>query len=482
MILAVILLLVPLLTLALAASQPTIAQLTRRAAVLAWAHLALATVVAVPRLLAGGAPEPDGVCRLDSLAAWFLLLTLIVVAAALTHAVGFFDRELAGPHPPTPRAVRQYYGFTALFCASMCLVCCADNLGLLWISIEATTVCSAPLVYYHRSRTSLEATWKYLIICSVGIAFAFFGTALLFAASQQVGALPEGSLSVAVLADHAALLPVRLLRLGFLFVLLGYGTKAGLYPLHTWLPDAHSEAPAPASAMLSGALLNCALIGLWRAASILQAAGQQRFVAMTLLPLALATVVAASLMLLRQHDLKRMLAYSSMENVGIMATAIALFDGQGLALQALCHSLAKVALFLLAGNVLQDYGTKALDRVRGLAQRRPREALLLALAVAAVAGTPLFGNFLAEWHILSQAADTGHTLVVVVLSLALAVAFVALAIHLAGLLLGEPPADLDPPAHDASRWLVPTALLAGLVALGVALSPGLLAIAQGVGQ
>ncbi len=478
----VVLLLIPALIVALATSGASLPQLSRRAALLAWGQVVLAALWALPRLWSGQAPASYGVLRFDPLAAWFLLLTLVVVATALTHAVGFFEAELAGPHPPSARTVRQFYGFCALFSASMGLVCCADNLGLLWISIEATTLTSAPLVHYHRSRVSLEATWKYLIICSVGIAFAFFGTAALFAASQQAGPLPDGSLSAATLMQHAGELPSGLLRLGFLFILLGYGTKAGLFPLHTWLPDAHSEAPAPASAMLSGALLNCALLGLWRAASILQAAGQERFVQATLLPLALATVVAASLMLLRQHDLKRLLAYSSMENVGIMATAVALFDGQGLALQALCHSLAKVALFLLAGNLLQDYGSKALAQVRGLAVRRPAEAALLALAVAAVAGTPLFGNFVAEWHILSSAADTRHVLVVVVLSLALAVAFVALAIHLAGLLLGEPPAELPPQEPETRRLLVPAGLVVALLLLGVAMAPALLAASAGVGQ
>jgi hydrogenase-4 component F len=276
--------------------------------------------------------------------------------------------------------------------------------------------------------------------------------------------------------------PAGLLRLGFTFVLLGYGTKAGLFPLHSWLPDAHSEAPAPASALLSGALLNCALVGLWRISGVLAAAGQQGFVQLTLLPLAVATVLAAGLMLLRQRDLKRMLAYSSLENVGLMAVAIALGQGSGLALQALNHSLVKVALFLLAGNLLQDYGSKALADIRGLQWRRPGEALLLFGLVLAVAGSPPFGSFLSEWRILAGAADGGHAATVAIVCAGLAAAFIALLLHVAGMLWGEPPTGLAelPPRAEPGRLVVPAALLAGALALGVALAPGLLAAAEGV--
>lgn len=456
--------------------------LTRAAAALLAAELALAAAALGPVVAAGVTlADPSAGCCGDATAAWFQLLTVLVAAAALSQAPGFFDRELAGPHPPTARDIRQWYGFAALFVVSMLVVCCADDLGLLWISIEATTLLSAPLVYYHRSRTALEATWKYLIICSVGIAFAFFGTAVLFAASQQSGALPQGSLSVTALRDHAGQLPVGLLRLGFVFTLLGYGTKAGLFPIHTWLPDAHSEAPAPGSALLSGALLNCALVGLLRTSSVLFAAGQARFVQVTLLPLAVATVVAAALMLLRQRDLKRLLAYSSMENVGLMATAIALGQGGAFALQALNHSLVKVALFLLAGNLLQTYGSKSLADMRGLLRHRPAAAVLLAVAVLAVAGTPPFGSFLAEWQILAAAADGGHWATAVWLCGGLAVAFIALAMPLAQIAWGDPPDGLREPS-PRPPLAIPAVLVTVSLLLGVAMTPVLWAVAQGVGR
>jgi hydrogenase-4 component F len=475
----------PLLLIVAAALMRRVRLLTRVAAGLALIQLGIAAAVCGPLLAVCSLPAPTGYgFRLDDIAALFVLLTTLVVTAALVHAVGFFDREEEGEHPPSARDVRQLYAFTALFQAAMYAVVCADNLGFLWISIEATTLVSAPLVYYHRSRTALEATWKYVIICSVGIAFAFLGTAVFYAATQRVDSLHEGTLSLTALVDNARLLPHGLLRLGFVFTLLGYGTKAGLFPLHSWLPDAHSEAPAPASAMLSGALLNCALVALWRTSDIMVAAGDGLFVRTTLLPMAVATVVAASLFLLKQRDLKRMLAYSSMENVGLMAAAIALGTHAGFALQAINHSLVKVGLFLLAGNLLQQYGTKSIREIRGVLTAQPAQGVLLVLAVIAVAGTPPFGSFLAEWQILSVAADGGHVLTVIGLVLALAVAFIALSVQAASMALGEAPprTEGEPPGRALGLTAVPWLLVTASLLLGVALTPAAFALVEGVAR
>jgi hydrogenase-4 component F len=476
------LLLCPALLLAAAVSVRRIRALPRIAAILMGLQMGIALAACSPSLAAKSPPTPVLYgFRLDATAGLFVLLTTLVVAAALTHAIGFFDREMESDHAPTVHDLRVFYGFTALFLLSMYMVVTADNLGFLWIAVEATTLLSAPLVYYHRSRTALEATWKYLIICSVGIAFAFFGTAIFYAASQRVGALGVGSLSVSELAAHARLLPHGLLHLGFVFLLLGYGTKAGLFPLQSWLPDAHSEAPAPASAILSGALLNCALVALWRTSSLMTAAGAGEFVKITLLPMGGATVLVASLFLLKQRDLKRMLAYSSMENVGLMAVAIALGSGSGFALQAINHSLVKVALFLLAGNLIQQYGTKILREIRGVLTASPLQAGLLLLGAIAVAGTPPFGSFLAEWQILSTAADTRHIATVIVLCIALAIAFIALSLQFAALIFGEiPPQREEGAATSAafSQVIVPALLLLASLLLGLLLLPHLIPLAE----
>lgn len=453
--------------------------LARGVAALACVQLAVAAAICGPVALRNSETVAWDGFRMDAVGALFVLITTLVVAASLTHAAVFFEREASRGHAPTLRQVRQFYASAALFVVAMYGVVLSDNLGFLWISMEATTLLSAPLVYYHRSRVSLEATWKYLIICSVAITFAFFGTALFYAASQRIPGLDGGSLLVSDLIRVAPSLPHGLLRLGFVFTLLGYGTKAGLFPLHSWLPDAHSEAPAPASAMLSGALLNCALVALWRACQIMTAAGDGAFVQATLLPMGGLTVLAASLFLIRQQDVKRLWAYSSMENIGLMAVAVGLGSTAGFALQAVNHSLVKVALFLLAGNLLQQYGTKNIRDLRGLLSAQPLTAMLLLAGGVAVAGTPPFGSFLAEWRILSIAADGGHSLTVGILVAALAIAFIAVSLHLGGMLFGEAEAlsrrteRLEVPAwghlQSGVALVVPIALVAAALWLGLAM-------------
>lgn len=485
MIIAILILIFPLLILTTAFFASRVRILTRVSAVLMWAQMAVTTCVSIYGFTRNATVHLRIYgFQLDKTAQLFLVLTTLVTASALTQAVAFFDREEA-EQQANIGSLRNFYALASLFYLSMIAVITAEDLGYLWIAIEATTLLSAPLVYFHRSRTALEATWKYLIICSVGIAFALFGTALFYAASQRVPGLSSGSLSLHILLLNAKLMPTGLLRLGFVFILLGYGTKAGLFPLHSWLPDAHSEAPAPASAMLSGALLNCALIGLWRTAGIMDAAGEASFVRITLLPMGALTVLAAGLFMLKQYDLKRMLAYSSMENVGLIACAIALRSSSGFALQAINHSLVKVALFLLAGNMLQEYGTKSIREIRGMMQVRPSAGFLFLLGIVAVSGTPPFGSFLSEWEILYSAADQRQILVLAAILSALAIAFIGLMVQTAGIVFGEPSKRRE--GHDAHKHatlpiIVPGLLLLAALLLGFMLTPQIMALAQGVKQ
>ncbi len=262
--------------------------------------------------------------RLD---AAFVMLTAGVAACALTHGYFFYERELAvAEPPPTSAHIRLNYACAMLFVLAMCSVYLCKNLGYLWVCIESTTLLSAPLVYFGRTKHALEATWKYLIICSVGISFALLGTLFIFASSQHGAVVGGGTLEIARLVDVARDLDPKLLRFGFIFCLLGYGTKAGMFPLHSWLPDAHSEAPAPSSALLSGALLNCGLYALWRIGEIVNSSAAH-FETGICLWAGTITVMAASLFLIRQFALKRLLAYSSIENVGMMLVAIGLNSG-----------------------------------------------------------------------------------------------------------------------------------------------------------
>ena len=262
----------------------------------------------------------------------------------------------------------------------------------------------------------------------------------------------------------------RLLRLGFIFCLLGYGTKAGIFPLHNWLPDAHSESPSPVSAMLSGALLNCALVAIWRLSQVMVAAGQAELVRQLLVPAGAITVIAASLMLVRQHDLKRMLAYSSVEHVGLLTLAIGIGSGQLFILHAFNHSIVKVALFLMAGGILHVYGTKELSKLGGILKASPVWGIVLIAAGFAIAGSPPFGTFISEWLLLRDTFASGEIVAAIVMIVGLTITFIAIATHVGRVVFGH---ERSPARTAPVRvWaLTPALLLVMSLIAGVAVAP-----------
>ena len=402
---------------------------------------------------------------LNRVSACFLLLTNIVIAGATTQAAFFFEREQQLDAEVEPQHIKLLYAASAILLLDMSLVFMCNNLGFLWITVESSTLFSAPLVYFQRTKNALEATWKYLIICSVAIAFALLGTIFIFASSQH-GAGTTGSLNLSVLTAEAPRLHYALLRLGFIFCLLGYGTKAGIFPLHSWLPDAHSQAPAPYSAVLSGALLNVALYAVWKVVQVVLASGHTNLVYLMAGGLGTITIVAASLFLIRQKDFKRLWAYSSMENTGIMMVAIGLGSASLFLLQAVNHSLAKTAAFLLAGNITQAAGTKNLHGIRGVMRAAPLWAVLLTLTTFAVTGAPPFGAFLSETAILVSAADTQHWISAIVLVLAITLCFIAVCLHVGRVIFGTPTKRFVP-YRPLSTSVVPAILILGCLILGV---------------
>jgi hydrogenase-4 component F len=409
-----------------------------------------------------------GSLGIGGMTAAFLLITTLVSAAALVQSAVLLPAERADDPDISDRRFCSFYTLSGLFLSAMYCVLLAHNLGYMWIAMEATTLLSAPLVYHHRTRHSLEATWKYLLLCSVGIAFALFGTVLLLAAQHAAGGTP--TLVFGEIVARGPRLDPHLVRLAFAFCVLGYGVKAGIFPLHNWLPDAHSEAPAPASAMLSGALLNCALVAIWRVAQVARAAGQGDLVRQVLVPGGVITVLAASLLLLRQRDLKRMWAYSSVEHVGLLTLAIGIGATPIFILHALNHSLVKVALFLLSGGILQAYGTKALSKIRGLLAISPVWGVALIAATFAIAGSPPFGTFISEWLLLRDTFTAGQPLAAALVILGLTVAFVALMSHVTPMLFGVKAQTLV--RKPAAAWgAVPAALLIATLATGLALAP-----------
>ena len=448
--------------------------MTMAVSVLFWGQLAVVCCALSP-VLSSQVP----VLRLysdfsiDKIGALFAVLTQVVVAASMTQAHFYFSADSSEADADADAKVRIFCCCTSLFSLAMSTVFFCDNLGLLWICIEGTTLCSAPLVYFQRGKNALEAAWKYLIICSVGIAFALFGTILIFA-SSQCGALPEGTLSIEKLIASAASLEYPWLKFGFLFCLVGYGTKAGLFPLSSWLPDAHAEAPAPASSMLSGGLLNCALFAILRIVQIVSAAGHQGFAQSVLVFSGVFTASVASLLLIRQHGVKRMLAYSSIENVGLMLIAIGLVSPGLFFILALNHSLAKVALFLLSGNIIQLRGTKSIKEIQGLLMTNPLLAGLFVSGVFAVTGAPPFGTFAGEWQLLSKLAVMQNWPAVAALLIALTVSFLAVTMHV-GRMIGGAPGSLPPSlVRPFASNMVPAGLILLTLFAGIASLPAIL--------
>jgi len=416
----------------------------------------------------------DSWIGLDATGRLFLSVTSGLFLATAVYTVGYLRRE-AGHETRDgqegflfrnePEAI--FLGCLLLFLATMSLVCVSQHLGLLWVAVEATTLASAPLISFHRHHRSLEATWKYLLICSVGIALALLGNFFLAFAGR--GHVPH--LSMLHLLSGAPAMDPTWLKAAFLMLLVGYGTKMGLAPMHTWLPDAHSEAPSMVSALLSGALLNCAMLGILRGHTVLAAAGLGRFSGELLVLFGLLSMGVAAVFFLRQSDYKRMLAFSSIEHMGILALGIGLggLAATGAMLHAVNHSLTKGLLFLAAGNLLGTYRTKNVADVRGALTVLPATGCLWLIGFLAIAGSPPFGMFLSELTILKGALDCGRWAVAAGYLLALGVIFVAMARIILPMAFGLPPTGMPLDAARSGRrepaWSVAPAFALGAVVL-----------------
>ncbi len=320
-----------------------------------------------------------------------------------------------------------FTGFMILFLSTMTMVTLSDHIMVFWIAIEATTIASAPLIYTHRSSASLEATWKYVLICSVGIAMALLGSVLI-TLSMDIGNV-DAPLSFSALTGVAKSLDPMWLKAGFIFILVGYGTKMGLAPMHTWLPDAHSEAPSPASALLSGVLLNCAYLGIFKTHKIMYAAGLGDFSGMILIVFGLMSILAAATFILKQNEYKRMLAYSSIENMGIIAvgTGIGGIAAYGAVICMIHHSLIKSSLFLSSGNILLGYGNRMIKSTGDMVSRMPKTFVAFFAGFAGISGFPPFGIFIGEMFIIVGAFKTGHYVTAGIFILTMCVIFAGFA-------------------------------------------------------
>jgi len=391
----------------------------------------------------GGGSALDGYIRLDPLGRVLLALAGGVGAFStgdsLLHwadELRLYGPEAAALHRGVPR-VRMYFLWHQFFLGSLLFAAVSANLGVSWVAIELTTITSAVLVGFEGGARAMEAAWKYVVLCSVGLALALLTVIVLYALAGG-GGLP--ALDWTALQAAAVHFPAGPAKLAFLFALVGLGTKAGLAPLHTWLPDAHSEAPAPVSALLSGVLLATVLCTLVRVAGVTAGAVGPAFPFHLLLGAGALSVAVATPFLLLQDDLKRLLAYSSLEQVGLMAVGFGLHSplaAVGAVLQVIVHALIKSGLFFAAGHVWHGVGTKRLSRLRGLARRAPLLAAALAFGILTLGGLPPFGMFLSEWAIL-QGAFAGRPAAAVLLLVLLGLIFAGLCFYVGRAVFGAP--------------------------------------------
>jgi hydrogenase-4 component F len=406
-----------------------------------------------------------GFVYVDSLSAFFALTVAIVVALAATGSASYIRVEEQRGELSAFQI--QLYGvFFAFFAALMLASLETGNLGLLWVLIEASTLASAVLVALEARATSLEAAWKYIIISSFGVTIALVGTLFLYYSATALALSPNQRLTWPALFAHAGALHSESLKLAFLLALIGYGTKVGLAPMHTWLPDAHSEAPSPASAMLSAALLNTGMYAIIRFQA-LTTADLGRYANRALLVFGFASVVIGALFMIRRGNFKRLFAYSSIEHMGIIAVALG-FGGvlgiYGALLHTLNHAIGKCVLFLTGGEVVFRYRTRSAREVAGLFGSAPVVGAVLLLGSLAILGTPPFGLFLSEFTIV-RAGFAGSTAALAFVLLALLVlAFVAFARTTAAMTVGDPPAEVEAPAAT-QRLVGGLPLVVGLGAL-----------------
>ena len=377
----------------------------------------------------------------------FFVDSFNVFLVALTAFVAFTTSLFSRPYMRieqhhgrvTARRLRLYHSMYQLFTFTMLASLLTNNVGILWVSMEGATLSTVLLVSLYRTPESLEAAWKYFILCGVGLAQALFGTILLyFAAERVLGAGGDSLLWTHLYAVRGQLEPT-VLSLAFVFLLVGYGTKVGLVPLHNWLPDAHAEGPTPISAVLSGLLLNVALYAVVRSKVLVDGALATGFSGNLMMGFGLLSVVVAAFFLSRQRDIKRMFAYSSIEHMGIMTFAFGM-GGAVAAFAALLHmtvhSLTKSAIFFAVGHAAQQTGTQAMDGIRGLIQHSPSVGWGLALGTIAILGMPPFGVFTSEFMILTTAMRE-HPWATPFLLVALGVAFAAVFGKVQPMIFGE---------------------------------------------
>lgn len=428
----------------------------------------------------GGGIVSLGFLRVDSLSVVFLLPTGFLYAAAAAYSVGYLGGEVA--HGVAARSAERRYNrlfFVGLnvFAWSMLCAPMANGLALLWIAVEVTTVVSALLVALDNTEGATEAAWKYVLIASCGLGIALLATIVMYyAGAQAMGSSYD--LALDPLVAHAHQLPATPVRLAFVLAVVGFGTKVGLVPMHTWLPDAHAEAPTPVSALLSGSLLAVSFYAILRYFQVARITVGHAFPEDVLLAFGIASLLLAALSLLRQHDIKRLLAYSSVEHMGILAIGVSFgapLAMTGVLLHVLAHAVAKGNAFMGAGALVRAYKSKSLRHIRGALQRVPWTATLFLASVLALCAMPPFGLFRSEFEIIAGGLQASRTTPAAILVALVTLALLGLLGAVAPLVSTPPPPDGEPEAvrtgSAAHVWMVAPVAVGVLVLIVLGVHP-----------
>ncbi|CZE47853.1 hydrogenase 4 subunit F [Campylobacter geochelonis] len=381
---------------------------------------------------------------LDSLGAVFLVLIAITGFLVNLYSTIYMRWEFEEKHINLVD-LRRYYGLCHVFIFTMTLSVICNNIAFMWAAIEATTLASVFLVAIHKDKKSTESGYKYIVLCSIGLAFALYATVLLYSVTFTTTQNSDTAMLWTTIMSSAKGLNENAMKLIFVFALIGFGTKAGLAPTHTWLPDVHAQGPAPISALLSGVLLKCAMLAILRYYAVTASATSFEFVQSIMLISGTITLFVAGIFLIRQHDVKRMFAYHSVVHMGVIAFALGIGGELGVfaaIFHCLAHSFTKALAFCSTGNIARIYGTKDMTKMGGMIKIAPVTTIMFAAAVCSLVGVPAFAIFVSEFLVFKGAIVTGQYFAVALFAIALAIIFIADFSHFNMASFGEPKGEV----------------------------------------
>ncbi|MBE9390653.1 hydrogenase 4 subunit F [Fervidicoccus fontis] len=415
----------------------------------------------------------DDEFAVDYLSAIMIFALSLLYFAASIFSIGYIEHEIMIGEISKERK-RLFYSLLNVFIFTMLLVVTTNNIVVMWIAIEATTIASTFLVGIYNKPESLEASWKYLILCSVGLSFSLYGTILFYSISYQAGLTKPWLYSSILNSSNLFSNYISMIKLIFIFLLVGFGTKAGLVPLHAWLPDAHSEAPAPVSALFSGILIECSMYVLMRYYGIMVAVGLGSFVRYIFLIIGLLSMFIASMLMITARDVKRLLAFSSIEQMGIIACGLGFGSYIGIigaVFQLISHTLIKGSLFLSSGAIMNIYNTRNINRIRGIIKASPVLGTLVLLGMLGIVLCPPFSTFYSGLFVVMSGAEENNLAGIITMIALLVIAFAALVWKFSNMLFGKPSTESN---WKIRVWVWLPILLLISLSLIIGIYPGLI--------